>query len=151
MGINKTHLITVVLCLVCFSAGKFLTSPKVDIKEVEKIVYKERSTTKTDTNHTVDKKETIKPDGTRIIETSSSTQRTSDKKTDIDTAKDSSKSHVTESRPDWHITATYIPVMYGHSIQSYGLDIQRRIFSEMYLGVSVSTQKTIGVSIGIGF
>lgn len=147
----KSVALTLLVGVLCFSAGKFLTSPKIETKEVEKIVYKESSTTKTNTDRTIDKKETIKPDGTRIIETVSSTKRTTDNKTDKDAKSETSKSSTTESRPDWHITATYFPTMYGHSERTYGLDIQRRIFSEVYLGASVTSQKTIGVSIGIGF
>lgn len=128
---------------VCFSAGKFLSPAKVETKEVEKIVYKER----TDTTKKTDKKETIHPDGTRVIETVTETKRTKDKSADIETIKQTA----TTNRKDWLVTLGYSPATYINSEQSYTLSIQRRMFSEVYLGAYVTTQKTIGISIGVGF
>lgn len=128
---------------VCFSAGKFLSPAKVETKEVEKIVYKER----TDTTKRTDKKETIHPDGTRVIETVTDTKRTKDRSADIEKSKES----VTTNRKDWLVTIGYAPATYAYGVQSYTLSIQRRMFSEVYLGAYVTTEKQIGLSVGIGF
>ena len=126
----------------CFSAGKFLSPAKVETKEVERIVYKER----TDTTKKVDKKETIHPDGTRVIETASETKRVKDTSADIESQKETK----TTSRPDWRVSLNYVP-SYSNHVQIYGLDIQRRVFSEIYVGAFVNTQKQIGLSISMGF
>lgn len=142
---------TLIFGALSFSAGRFFTSPRIETREVDKIVYRERAEIKTDTDRTVDKKETIKPDGTRIIETLSTTKRTTDKKSDTSLNKETERYTLTETRKDWHVTLTYLPVLPGYQDSKYTLDIQRRIFSEIYLGASVSTDKTIGLSLGMGF
>lgn len=151
MKILKKYALTILVGAVCFSAGKFATPAKVEIREVEKVVYKERSETKTDTAHTVDRREVIQPDGTRIIETTSSTQRTSDKKTAVDSSSDQSRVSITENRKEWMVSLGYEPLIPGHQSQNYNIHLQRRILSEIYLGASLSTNQTIGISIGIGF
>lgn len=143
MTILKQAALTIMVGAICFSAGKFSTPAKIETKEVEKIVYKER----TDTTKKTDKKETIHPDGTRVIETVTETKRTKDKSADIETKKETA----TTNRKDWLVTIGYAPATYAKSEQSYSLSIQRRMFSEVYLGAYVTTEKTIGLTIGVGF
>jgi hypothetical protein len=146
----RNILIAVVLCLASFSAGKFLTDPKVEIKEVEKVVYRESEDIKTDATRIIHKRETIKPDGTRIIETISTTSKSTDKKKVTEETKDILKDIVTETRPDWRANVIYFPKVFKQD-QNIILDIQRRIIGEVYAGLSVSTDRTFGVSVGIGF
>lgn len=127
--------VMVVIAAVSFSAGKFFSPAEVVVKEVEN--------KKTDTTRDTKKKETVLPDGTRIIETDTTTKRT----TDSNKAKDTTVTN----RPAYRVNAIYFPKVGQFQDQNGILDIQKHMFGELYLGVSVSTQKTIGVSISIGF
>jgi hypothetical protein len=134
----------VVVAAISFSAGRFLGPAKVETKEVERVVYRQS----TDLTRNVDKKETIRPDGTRIIETVSTTK----KSTDTNINKESVKSSTTENRPNWHLSVTYTPILITERGQNVTtVNIQRRILSEIYLGASYSTDQVVGVSIGLGF
>lgn len=135
-----------ILLIVAFALGSFFGPKKTEIKEVEKIVYKERSETKRDVKRTVKKKETINPDGSKTIETEtehdSSTNRSTDKSLDSDKTKHST----TNLRSDWFLVGMYRP-----DVQMYGVGIQRRIISEIYLGAYGFQDRTYGISIGVGF
>lgn len=134
--------IILVISACSFLIGKYSTRPAIEIKEVEKTVFKERI----DISRNVNKKEVIKPDGTRIIEISSITNQRSD--TSIH--KELSKDQKTTSRPDWRINLIYQPKIDVLQDQVVTADIQHRLFSEVYIGAFVTSQKTVGVSLGIG-
>ena len=129
------------LCVVSFLSGKFLGPARVEIKEVEKIVYKENQEIKKNYS----KKEVILPDGTKTIETTIN----SDKHSEVNSETSKEKDTITTNRPDWHLSVGY--ELNADKVQSYSLSIQKRIFSELYIGVSANTQQTFGVSIGLGF
>ncbi len=131
--------IVVVACVISFSIGKHSGGSRTELIEIV------AETKKTDTTRVVDKKETIRPDGTRIIETVTSTKRLTDSELNKDT---SSK---TLARPEWRANVLYFPAIPNHQDQLGILDVQKRILSEIYLGVSISSQKQIGLSISIGF
>jgi hypothetical protein len=134
----KQWKITLIIAVCAFACGKFLSPPKT----VEKIVYRESTSQESDTSHTTKKKEIIKPDGTKITETTTKSDKKTKKTSDISL----DKQKTVENRPDWHVNVVYWP-----SIQSYSVDIQRRILSEIYIGVSASQDRKFGVSIGVGF
>lgn len=135
--------LTLAVGLVGFSIGKFTGPAKVEIKEVEKIVYRESTNVSRDKY----KKETVLPDGTTIREEGSTTK----KNTEIGVDKESEKLSKTDARPDWRLNVTYQPTLVTFQDQNITLDLQRRIIGEVYLGLSVSTQKTVGISLGVGF
>ena len=143
MTFLKQAALALVFGAVCFSAGRFLSPAKVETKEVEKIVYRER----TDTTKSVDKRETTLPDGTRIVETRTDTKRIKDKSADIETSKET----VTTNRPDWHISASMYQSLLLTGQYSYSLSVERRLFSEVYFGVYATSEKQVGLSVGIGF
>lgn len=138
----KITALALVFGAICFSAGKFLSPAKVETREVEKIVYRER----TDTTKKETKKETTLPDGTKIVETETETKRTTDKSADIDKQKETA----TTNRNEWLVSIGYAPSL-NTSEPLYILTVQRRMFSEVYVGAFVTTQKTIGISFSMGF
>lgn len=135
-----------ILLIITFALGRFSSPQKTEIKEVEKVVYKERSETKRDVKRTVKKKETINPDGSKTIETETETDSSTRKNVDKSLDSEKSKHTKTESRADWYLVGMYQP-----DIQMYGLGIQRRIISEVYLGAYAFQDRTYGISIGVGF
>lgn len=147
----KNKLLIGGLLVIAFALGVFFGPKKTEIKEVEKIVYKEKTDTKINSKRTIGKKEVIHPDGTRTIETISTIDRSTDKKTDTSVDAERSREEITESRPDWRLHVIHFPELIGYQDKSTTVDIQRRILSELYLGVSVNTQKQVGFSISIGF
>ena len=128
-----------IACLISFSIGKY-SGPSSSIKS-EKI----EETKKTDTVRVVDKKETVLPDGTKITETTSTTKRTTDSNKNTE-----NKTEI-KSRPEWRAGLLYFPDIPNFQDKNLILDIQKRIAGELYLGVSASTQKQIGISISLGF
>jgi SRSO17 transposase len=145
----KFKILTIGLVIAAsFSAGRFLTSPEIQIKEVEKIVYRESTEQKHNQSTVTKSKETKLPDGTVITEQVSRTKEASETKSETEMDKTKETLKVTENRPDWHLNVSNL---YGSDSQSYTIDIQRRIIGEVYLGINVSTSKQVGFSIGIGF
>jgi hypothetical protein len=142
------------------------TVTKTEIQWKEKIVevVKEVTNQHTQTDKVTIKITRIKPDGTTEIE-----ERVVDKSTtDIvineqsNTTTENSGSSttvttVTKTQKDWHIS-----LMGGYNFNKnidkdylvpgqfvYGLQVERRILLEGYLGVFGLTDKTVGVSLGM--
>jgi uncharacterized membrane protein YfhO len=147
----RKHLLTLGIAVAAFLGGNYLGPKKTQIKEVEKIVYRESVDSKTNSKRTVVKKEVKRPDGTIEIETSTSIDRSTDKKTDVTLDRENSKEVKTDNRSDWRLNANYYPEIIGIQDKSAAFDLQRRILGELYIGLSVNTQKQLGISFGIGF
>lgn len=139
----KIYCIALVLCVLSYFGGKYTNPPSATNKESE--IVKEKK--KTETTRTTDKKETTLPDGTKIVETVTRTER----KTDSEKNKETSKETVVKSRPEWRTNLTYLTRIDKLEEKTFVADVQKRILGEIYLGVSASTQKQIGLSISIGF
>ncbi len=139
----KNILTLVVACVVSFSVGKF--SGPAEVKQKESTKASEDS--KSETKKNLKKKETVLPDGTKITETDYS----SEKKTDSSKKEETKKESHVKTRPNWRVNAVYFPKIGEFQSQNVVIDIQRRIISEVYVGLSASTQKQIGVSLSIGF
>lgn len=145
---NKLKLIgtAVVIAAVAFSCGKYASS--TEVKEVEKIVYVERTTTKSDTKRVVNKKETVKPDGSKVVETVTTTERKTDKTSDV--SQESEKTSISKDlRPNWQFSVGY---SIEHRVEpAYSVEIKRRMFSEVYIGALYLTEPKTGfITIGIG-
>lgn len=147
----KNYVIIVILLAVAYTAGRFTGPKKVEIKEVERVVYKEREQSTKDKHVTTVKREETKPDGTKVKETTRTVdERTeTDRGREINTVKETIK--VVSNRPDWRLSVAYIPNIPTYQTEVYRFDLQRRIIGEIYAGVQVDTNKTIGLSISIGF
>lgn len=139
----KHVLALVIVSGISFSVGKYLVEPSVQ----EKIVYKENTSIKTNTDRVVDKVQTTKPDGTKTTEWKIRTVKSTEK----EESKDLNKEKITEQRKDWLVSLTYQPSLIDMQNQNISLGIQKRMFSEIYVGGTVSTNKTFGITIGVGF
>ena len=148
---SKQILIALFLVAVSFSVGRFTGPAKVEVREVEKVVYQEK--TKKDVERTVERntRETVLPDGTIIRETLQS--RNTKSKTDIDknVTSETSKESITDNRPKWLINGRYIPAIPGFQETKYQLGLERQILSDLYGGIYVTSDRNIGLSISIGF
>ncbi len=136
MNIKKLSL-PIVIALLAFSAGKFLSPKQVEIKEVEKIVYKERVVKDEDKKSRVERRTTTLPDGTKITET----VRDSESQTRTDSSKEGStersKESSTTNQSQWSIG------LYK-SNEAYTGTIDTRILGGVFVGVSF--HKAPGVS-----
>jgi hypothetical protein len=147
MNYLKTYGVILVVAAVTFLAGKYSGSTKIETREVEKIVYRESQRENQSTSTRT--KEITMPNGTVVKETISNTH--TQKETEIDLTKERELVRIETNRPDWRLGVTYVPAIAMIQDQNVTIDIQRRIFSEIYIGLAVSTQKTLGVSFSIGF
>jgi hypothetical protein len=148
---KKQIAVAILLLAVAYSIGRFSTPAKVEVREVEKVVYRERVKKDEDRRSTRNTRETRLPDGTVIKES----VRTIDRRTVTDTSREGSsqieRSQVTENRPGYRIGIQYVPPIANFQPQRYGLYVERRLFAELYLGLAVDSNKTIGASVSIGF
>jgi hypothetical protein len=147
---NKKHIvIAAVIAAVFFSLGSFLGPKEVEIKEVEKIIYKESKRTDRNQNVKEIEKETRLPDGTIIKERikTKETETITDLRTEVD--KSSEKTSITKARPNWRLGLIYEPAIKGLQEETYTGLVERQILGEIYLGVSVGRE--LGLVFSIGF
>lgn len=136
---------------VAFSIGRFTAPAKVQTKEVERVVYRENQSTNRNQNLVEIKKETRLPDGTLITETRKENQTSTQTQTEKNSESKKSSSKTIEVRTAYRVGAIWEPVIKGFQEASYSVTLEKRLFSELYVGVSVSSQKTIGFSVSLGF
>jgi hypothetical protein len=147
----KKYIAPALIAVVAFSLGRFATPAKVELREVEKIVYQQNESTEKDTNTVVTEKETRLPDGT-IIKEKTKDQKTSTKtEKEIREDKERSLEKIVENRPGYRVGFGYEPAIVNFQPVRYTLMVERRIFSELYLGVSASSEKTFGLVVSLGF
>lgn len=132
-----------VIALAFYSIGRFTGPTKVETKEVQKIVYQERQVKERERNT----RETRLPDGTVIRETNSNVRVDTDRSTKSETSKETA----TTSRPNWRASGGYVPMIPGFQEPRYSIGLERQVISEIYAGITVTSDKTVGLSISIGF
>lgn len=135
--------VLIVVALAFYSIGRFTGPTKIEVKEVQKVVYKERVRRDRETSE----RETHRPDGTVVKERE--TRTVTDRNRDVDS--ETSKETKTTSRPNWRINGGYIPAIQNFQETRYQLGIERQIIGEIYAGVIATSDKTVGVTISIGF
>jgi hypothetical protein len=150
---NNLKMYGAIAVVVCgaFFVGRVSGPARVETKEVEKIVYRERSDEKKDVTTSMRVKEITMPNGEVVKETIVDTHESSDKSVAIDLHKDTEKQTITNNQPDWFLSLTYEPPLIGWQSEQYTMTLSRRLFSTIYVGASASTDRSIGVTIGIGF
>src|SRR5689334_1408695 len=89
----------VVLSAVTFSLGRFSSPKKVEVKEVEKIVYVEKEKKEREQNVKETEKETRLPDGTIITERTKTKETQTKTESQIQAQEDKTTSRTTESQP----------------------------------------------------
>jgi hypothetical protein len=143
MNFKKLGLI-ILLTLSAFSAGHYLGPKKVEIKEVEKIIYKERETTEEDKKTRSTRRETINPDGTRVVEII----RETDKKTRTDSQVEVDSERTSETKS---VNQSQWSVGLYRSTSSYSATIDRRILGGLFIGVHGHSDHTLNNrELGIG-
>jgi hypothetical protein len=143
----KTYGVIFVAVCGAFFVDRMYGPVKIETREIEKIVYRESQ--RENQSVSTRTKEITMPNGIVVKETISNAH--TQKETEIDLTKEREMVRIETSRPDWHLGLTYVPAIVRIQDQNVTVDVQRRIFSELYLGLAVSTNKTVGVSISIGF
>lgn len=132
----KVYLIAgLVILAVGFSIGRYVVPDKsLETKSTEHDVKREE---------TVTTREEIRADGTRITETIKSNKNEESKK------KESSKL-VENSRPNWKVNA-----LAGYNIDKsnyvYGVAVDRRVLGNISVGAWGTTDKQVGLSLGLEF
>lgn len=164
----KATIVAVVIFIAGAAVGRYTLPTKVVTKtetvtvEKEVIKTKEKNVTDTNKNRELVITETIKPDGTKIIEKHyinrdeihSTSDRvniaTTESKTDT-----KSSSVVTNEKNDWNlsalVTTSHTDSDMLHGSMSYGVHVQRRIIGPFSVGAFGITNKTYGLSIGASF
>lgn len=149
--VSKQLAAAVGLVALSFAAGVYFGPKKVETKEVEKIVYRDRVVESKKKDTVTRTKETQLPDGTKIKETIKDEKSESTKDSQSELRHDKFLERKTESRPDWRIGAVYKPTLPGIQGEVYGVTIERRVIAEIYLGVTAATDRTAGLVVSIGF
>lgn len=128
----KTVMIVAIVSFCIGGALSHLWLPRVEERVQEKVVTK---------NHIVTEiKEVVKPDGTKETDTTI---------TDTSTKKEDSSRLIQRNAPQWQ---AYLGVRTSLELQPiYQFGAARRLFGPVLLGVSVSTDKTVGAFIVIEF
>ncbi len=140
---TKHYVCLVVVAAACYSIGRFTGPTKVETKEVQKVVYKERVTRDRETSE----RETKLPDGTVIKERETRTVTDRDRSNESETTKEMQ----TTNRPTWRISGGYMPSIPSFQEPRYTAGLERQVIGEIYAGIVVGSDKTIGVTISIGF
>jgi lipopolysaccharide export LptBFGC system permease protein LptF len=163
MNLKVKIIITVLVVAGAFAAGRYSLPAK--IIEKEHVVYKEKIVEKkvlvkdqnTKKNIVTIRLVTIKPDGTRTIETKtydkSEIEITQNSTTDIknDITKVADKEKTTIFNKDSLLISALMKTNFTNPSPSYGIMINKRIFGPFYLGAFGYTDASLGMSLGISF
>jgi hypothetical protein len=141
----------IAVAVAAFSVGRFTGPTKIQIKEVEKTSTKQSQTTNQDKKQSRTIKETRLPDGTVIKETRVDKETSTETKTKSASSKETSKEETRESRPSYRLGVIYWPNLKGVQLDNYAVTLETRIVSELYAGVVAGLDKTIGLSVSLGF
>lgn len=157
-----------VLLALAFSAGRFSAPERVDVREVEKVLWKDRIVEKVVTKKAkaVDRvvyvDRVVMPNGEIREKTSTRTITdarelvNTDKASESEGKADSSKATVTTDRPDWRVG-----VLVGASIRDpllplagplvIGASVERRIIGGVSAGAWVNTGGSAGAAVSVEF
>lgn len=130
-----------ILLALGYLIGRYLQPAKIEIKKEE--VIKEVEVLKKDIK--IVEREVVRPDGTkekeRIIEDRS--QETVKKE------KESKEKTSVSNKPDWKVSGIAGIDNFGQNV--YGLQVERRVFGPVFVGVVGLTSKTAGLTISFEF
>lgn len=170
MELNKRNIIiAIVLLAAFFAAGRFLTPEKIRIETKTVTIEKEVKEKKTDSKKDVDTKrhtetvttETIKPDGTRIVETrvteNVDQSKETDKKTDTKETKEKTETKEETKIVESGSNRVTIAALGGAKIRDikagpvYGGMISRPLLGPVVMGVWGLSDTTAGITLGLQF
>jgi hypothetical protein len=150
MGKLKKLAIVLVLCVVSFSAGRYLGPASESKTETEHTQTQTDENINKNQNVTEITKRTTMPDGTVIVETRKEKETSTQTQVQRLSEADSSSKTQTENRPSYRLGVMYEPAIRGFQDVVYGGIIERRLFSEVYLGVTANSRHTFGFSLSVG-
>lgn len=134
------------LMLVSFSAGRFFGPQDIEVKEVEKIVYRDSQTTEEDKKTRSTRREVIAPDGTKTIEIIRETDKRSRTDSQTETESERSSESKSSSRPNWTVG-----VYKNVNNEVYNISLDRRILGGIFLGIHGKSDRTLNdTEFGIG-
>lgn len=148
MQLTNSWKVTAIVGLVALAVGygsALLTQPEKVVTKTQEVI---KTVTVEHTNQTTTKTVIKKPDGTTI--TQEKTEDTHDLKTS-ENQRISIDKQVSNSKPDWMVSAT-AGFGYDRSLDPvYGVSVQRRILGNIYMGAYGMTNKNVGLSVGLQF
>lgn len=132
----KAYIATAVIALAVglYSGSRLFSTAKIEQVEVEKEVVRKDIVTVV--------KEVIKPDGTKET-TSTTTDKSKEKKSATTTLK--------VAQNQWHTSLTVSTANIQLTDLSYRLTVERRILGYLFLGVSLDSNKQVGLTAGMEF
>lgn len=144
------------LLALTFEAGRYSKPAKVEVvtKEVIKEVIKQDTTKDINKNKVVVIHKTIHPDGSVTTDTTITDRGTIDSHTTTDIAKEAIKTSSTTTTRDSGLTIEALALFKVCNLNcppDYGVAVSKRVFGNLRVGVLGTTQKQIGVSVGLDF
>lgn len=124
----KKILIIALISVASFSAGKFLSPKNVEVREVERVVFKDRIIQDDRQETHTRTKETVLPDGTRVKETFRDQVKESKRDENREQVTDKEKTSITNNRSSWSVG------LYTNKEMVAGT-IDRRILGGLFIGI----------------
>lgn len=143
--LNKQTIIgALVITVLAFGAGYFATPTKIktEVKEVVKTVKEEAK------SKIVYKEKIVYKDGT-TVERESETEQSNTKESN-----ESTKLSNSETTKDAGLTLAVLGIVDSSDIRgtvTYGLHVQKRVIGNITLGALATTDKKVGLSVGMEF
>lgn len=142
--------------LLSFGAGYYATPSKikVDVQYKDKEVIKTVTVKEAATTRVVYKDRIVYPDGT-IKETEKDIESSNTKESDVtETTKETQKNTESVTTKDTGLTLSGLAIVNTNDLTShreYGLHVTKRVFSNITVGGLVTSDKKVGVSLGLSF
>lgn len=146
----RTYYYLGIALVVAFSVGRFSAPKSVEIKEVVKTVVVESENINRNQNSVEVVKETRMPDGTFITERTKTKETTTQTERARSSETEKSVSKVVESRPSYRLGVVYHPAVRSFQSEVISGVLEKRLFSELYVGVLVRSDRTVGISLSFG-
>ena len=69
----------------------------------------------------------------------------------VDKTKENKTNTITKKAANWHVSASAKSKLWPVQIDTYTIQVEKRIIGDLFLGVTGSTDKTVGLTIGMEF
>jgi len=150
---TKYIAIAAVVLATTFAVGRFSVSKKIEIKEVEKIVYQEKIVKDKEIARHKTSTTTKSPDGTETTTTTEDTKLDTHSDTQTDIAKDTEKSRI---ETPMNIGMRF-DVLAGLDVTNpaggylFGVHVSKQLIGPINFGIWALTNKTVGISAGLQY
>lgn len=153
MNLKTGLLIVVLVGLLGYAFGRYLQPAKVVTKTETKVQVVEVEVERVKTEVRTIVKETTKPDGTRVVETTKENISDSKKKTSKESDKQTNTSKIVENfKPQWRVQVAATIGSGGLDGDNIRVGIERRIIGPVFLGAWSETRfGSYGASVSMEF